>query len=105
MGDGLTPGERSTQRLGVIGWRRDERGTAHEDRRVASVDTACDESDLVPIREKCPRQMPTDKASPAGNCDLHERLAAIRRRCRTCVGQTALRYALRLPISVAGSSR
>jgi len=49
--------------------------------------------------------MPTDEAGPAGDRDLHERLAAMRRRCRTWVGQTALKYEFRLPIRVAGSSR
>jgi len=59
----------------------------------------------MPIREKCARKVAADKTGAPGDGDPHARLAAIFRRCRTCVGQTALRYALRLAIKVSGTSR
>jgi hypothetical protein len=49
MRDRLTTGEGSTERVGVIGRRRNEGRASAEDRRVALVDTASDEDDLVPV--------------------------------------------------------
>ena len=105
MRHGLTARERSTERVAVIGRRRDECGPCSEDGRVAPVDAAGDDDDVVPIREKRPRKVATGKAGPARDRDPHTRRAAILRLCRSCVGQTALRYELRLTISVSGTSR
>lgn len=55
MRDGVAPGERSTERVGVVGRRRDEGGGGAEDGWIAPVDTAGDQDDLVPIREERPR--------------------------------------------------
>ena len=103
--DRFAPRERSTERVGVIGRRRDKCRTAPEDGGVAFVDAAGDHDDLVPIRKQRAHKVATHEAGPTRDRDLHPRLAAILRLCRICVGHTALRYELRLAMSVSGSSR
>src|SRR5205823_5732104 len=85
--------------------RCDKCRTAPEDGGVAFVHAAGDHDDLVSIQKQRPRKVSTHEAGPARDRDLHPRLAAILLLCRICVGHTALRYELRLAMSVSGLSR
>src|SRR5205809_3401398 len=105
MRDRVAACEGSNERVGLVGRRRDESDPRTKNRWVAPVDAAGDDNNVVPIRKERTGEVATDEACSAGDGDSHGRLAAIRRRCLTCVGQTALRYELRLAMSVSGSSR
>src|SRR5437879_13119783 len=89
--DRVAPSERSAKDLVVIGRSRDEVHAAPEDRRIAPIDTPCDDDHLVAVIEQRDREVTADETGPTRDGDLHTRRAVIARRWRTCVGQTALR--------------